>query len=146
MASASLEEARRLVDESSRIVVLTGAGVSTDSGIPDFRGPDGLWTKNPGAEEASDISVFVSAEGARKAFWRMMVSMRSDGRVPQPNAGHRALLHLEDTGKKKAAEAGHAERGWAPPSSRNICRVRGGSAWQHAGELLPFLRRTAPHR
>ncbi|CAE7300075.1 cobB [Symbiodinium sp. CCMP2592] len=68
MASDSLEEARRLVDESSRIVVLTGAGVSTDSGIPDFRGPEGLWTKNPGAEEASDISVFVSDEGARKVL------------------------------------------------------------------------------
>ncbi|CAE7204454.1 cobB, partial [Symbiodinium pilosum] len=94
-----LEEARRLVEASSRVLVLTGAGISTDSGIPDFRGPDGLWTKNPGAEEASDIGVFVSDENARKAFWRMMASLQSDGRGPKPNTGHRALLQLEEQKK-----------------------------------------------
>jgi NAD-dependent deacetylase len=43
----ALEEARRLIEEARQIVVLTGAGISTDSGIPDFRGPQGLWTRNP---------------------------------------------------------------------------------------------------
>src|SRR6185503_9192521 len=46
---------RRWIDESSRIVVLTGAGISTDSGIPDFRGPQGVWTNNPKAEKLSNI-------------------------------------------------------------------------------------------
>ena len=49
----SVSEATALVDRARRIVLLTGAGISTDSGIPDFRGPNGLWTKNPGAEKAS---------------------------------------------------------------------------------------------
>ena len=50
-----IQEARQILDTSSKIVVLTGAGVSTDSGIPDFRGPNGVWTKNPEAEKASNI-------------------------------------------------------------------------------------------
>eukprot|EP00928_Gymnodinium_smaydae_P048782 TRINITY_DN32659_c0_g1_i1.p1 TRINITY_DN32659_c0_g1~~TRINITY_DN32659_c0_g1_i1.p1 ORF type:complete len:271 (-),score=50.05 TRINITY_DN32659_c0_g1_i1:103-915(-) len=94
---ALLREAQDVVRASSRIVVLTGAGISTDSGIPDFRGPDGLWTKNPGAEDASDINVFLSNRNARQAFWRMIAMMRQDR--PKPNAGHRALVHLQDEGK-----------------------------------------------
>ncbi|MEE1565780.1 MAG: Sir2 family NAD-dependent protein deacetylase, partial [Acidimicrobiales bacterium] len=61
--------AARLVDASSRIAVLTGAGISTDSGIPDFRGPDGIWTKNPEAEKASDIRYYVSDPGIRRQRW-----------------------------------------------------------------------------
>eukprot|EP00930_Biecheleria_cincta_P076200 TRINITY_DN63414_c0_g1_i1.p1 TRINITY_DN63414_c0_g1~~TRINITY_DN63414_c0_g1_i1.p1 ORF type:complete len:267 (+),score=53.59 TRINITY_DN63414_c0_g1_i1:80-880(+) len=92
-----VQRAKGLVRAASRVLVLTGAGISTDSGIPDFRGPDGLWTKNPGAEEASDISIFRTDAGARKAFWKMMLMMRSIR--PEPNPGHRALLDLERQGK-----------------------------------------------
>ena len=45
-----VDDVRRLIDEAQQVVVLTGAGISTDSGIPDFRGPQGVWTKNPSAE------------------------------------------------------------------------------------------------
>ena len=52
---ALLDRARELIDGSEKILVLTGAGISTDSGIPDFRGPNGIWTKNPEAEKASNM-------------------------------------------------------------------------------------------
>ena len=55
------------IDESERITVLTGAGISTDSGIPDFRGPNGVWTKNPKAEKASNIQNFIADPEVRKA-------------------------------------------------------------------------------
>ena len=57
---SSLERARELIDASSRIVVLTGAGISTESGIPDFRGPKGVWTKNPEAEKMATIQHYMA--------------------------------------------------------------------------------------
>ncbi|MDW8467683.1 MAG: Sir2 family NAD-dependent protein deacetylase [Burkholderiales bacterium] len=63
-------EVRRWVDEARRVVVLTGAGISTDSGIPDFRGPQGVWTKNPLAERLSDIRCYMTDPEVRKASWR----------------------------------------------------------------------------
>ena len=64
---ANVRELTRCIDECERITVLTGAGISTDSGIPDFRGPNGIWTKNPEAEKASNIQNFVSDPEVRKA-------------------------------------------------------------------------------
>ena len=94
---AEIATARRLVGDASRIVVLTGAGISTDSGLPDFRGPNGLWTKNPEAEKASNIRFYVSDENVRKTNWRL----RAEGRLwanVHPNDGHRALLPLQERG------------------------------------------------
>lgn len=90
--------ANDLVSSAKSIVILTGAGISTDSGIPDFRGPDGLWTKNPGAEEASHIDVYQSSSAARAANWRMMLMFQGEAE-PQPNAGHRAIAALSKTGR-----------------------------------------------
>jgi NAD-dependent deacetylase len=91
---------RRWVDASSRIVALTGAGISTESGIPDFRGPQGVWTKNPTAERLSNIHDYMADRSVRVAAWI--------GRVDhpawhaEPNAGHRALVTLERRGKLHA--------------------------------------------
>ena len=52
--------AREALAKASRVVVLTGAGISTDSGIPDFRGPNGLWTKNPATEKASNLQHYLN--------------------------------------------------------------------------------------
>ena len=87
----------RWIDESERITVLTGAGISTDSGIPDFRGPNGVWTKNPKAEKASNIQNFVSDPEVRKASWRDRLDNRAWS--ADPNDGHRALVLLEKRNK-----------------------------------------------
>jgi NAD-dependent deacetylase len=85
---------------SSRIVALTGAGISTDSGIPDFRGPQGVWTKNPKAERLSNIHYYMSDPEVRRLSWQS----RLDHPAWQatPNAGHRALVDLERAGKLHA--------------------------------------------
>lgn len=79
------------------MVVLTGAGISTDSGIADFRGPKGLWTLDPAAEKASHIDNYVADPELRKRAWRTRTVALSAG--PQPNAGHRALVELEQSGR-----------------------------------------------
>lgn len=93
-------EVRRWVEEARRVVVLTGAGISTDSGIPDFRGPQGLWTKNPLAERLSDIRYYMADPEVRKAAWKSR--MEHPAWSAKPNRGHRALVALERRGRLHA--------------------------------------------
>jgi NAD-dependent deacetylase len=93
----SIANARAWIDASERVVVLTGAGISTDSGIPDFRGPDGVWTRNPEAEKMSTLQHYVADPDVRKRAWRSR--LETAGTPRQPNAGHRALVELERQGK-----------------------------------------------
>jgi len=98
--AAAAERARSWVDGAQRVVVLTGAGISTDSGIPDFRGPQGVWTKNPAAEKLSDIRYYMADPEVRKAAWRSRIE--HPAWRAQPNAGHLALAALERRGKLHA--------------------------------------------
>ena len=88
---------RQWIVEARRITVLTGAGISTASGIPDFRGPNGIWTKNPLAEKASNIQVYKSDENVRIAGWKASSDRRL--RSVEPNVGHLALVELERRGQ-----------------------------------------------
>jgi NAD-dependent deacetylase len=96
----AVENARGWVDESSRIVVLTGAGISTESGIPDFRGPQGLWTKNPKAEQLSNIHYYMADPEVRKLAWQSR--LEHPAWTATPNAGHLALVALERRGRLHA--------------------------------------------
>ena len=88
------------MNAAERVVVLTGAGISTDSGIPDFRGPNGVWTRDPAAEKLSDIRYYKADREVRKASWRARLTHPAWGAVP--NAGHLALVALERRGKLHA--------------------------------------------
>ena len=94
------ETARAWIGAAERVVVLSGAGISTDSGIPDFRGPQGVWTKNPKAEKLSDIRYYMSDPEVRRLSWQSRLE-HSAWRA-QPNAGHRALVELEKRGRLHA--------------------------------------------
>jgi len=95
-----LTRAGRLVERAAKIVALTGAGISTESGIPDFRGPQGVWTKDPRAERLSNIHYYMADPEVRKLAWRSRLDHPAWHAAP--NAGHRALVELERHGRLEA--------------------------------------------
>jgi NAD-dependent deacetylase len=95
-----IARARSLVDAAERVVVLTGAGISTDSGIQDFRGPQGLWTRNPLAEKLSNIHYYLADREVRKLSWQSRLN--SSAWAARPNPGHLALVELEKRNKLHA--------------------------------------------
>lgn len=143
--------AREVIADADRVVVFTGAGISTDSGIPDFRGPNGVWTKNPAAEKASNITYYLNEPEVREAAWQNRLTTPAWTAVP--NAGHQAIVELERRGQLHALvtqnidglhqKAGNAEekvvevhgtvwftRCWGcddrRPMEHALARVRGG--------------------
>lgn len=84
------------IADARRVTVLTGAGISTDSGIPDFRGPNGIWTKNPAAEKASTLQHYLADPEIRKVAWQNRLDMPAW--TAEPNTGHLALVELERRG------------------------------------------------
>jgi NAD-dependent deacetylase len=148
-----MHPARTWIANARRVVVLTGAGISTDSGIPDFRGPQGVWTKNPKAERLSDIRHYVADPEVRRLSWQSR--LEHPAWQARPNAGHLALVALEQRGTLHALitqnidelhqMAGHAPEkvievhgtmrkvmclacGWRGPMQETLARVRAGEA------------------
>jgi len=78
------------------VAILTGAGVSTDSGIPDYRGPNGLWRRDPEAEKLVTYEYYMGDPEIRRRSWRMR--RRSEALTAEPNAAHRAIVELERSG------------------------------------------------
>ena len=92
-----VERVGAMVRDAGAVTVLTGAGISTDSGIPDFRGPKGLWTLNPAAERLSSYDDYVRDPEVRRRAWQARKT--HPAWTAEPNAGHRALVELERAGK-----------------------------------------------
>ena len=85
--------AQEVLSAAQRVVALTGAGISTDSGIPDFRGPNGVWTKNPAAEKASNITHYLQDPEVRRAAWQSRLDAAAWS--AEPNRGHAAIVELD---------------------------------------------------
>ena len=92
-AEDALDTIAQWLRHADAIVILTGAGISTESGIPDFRGPQGVWTKNPAAEKTANLQNYIADPDIRRAAWQNR--LRSEIWDAQPNSGHLALAELE---------------------------------------------------
>lgn len=92
------DDLKRMVSEARRMVAFTGAGVSTESGIPDFRSPGGIWTRY----KPIDFGDFIASEDARRESWRRKFASDAVMRAATPNAGHRALARLVEDGRMSA--------------------------------------------
>lgn len=126
---AGTETAAELVQSAQRIVVLTGAGISTDSGIPDFRGPQGVWTKNPEAEKAATIQHYLGDPEVRRRAWLMRLDAPVWG--AEPNLGHRLVYELERRRQLHAlvtqnVDGLHHDAGHDPA---NVIEVHGTVRW-----------------
>lgn len=95
MNEESLQQLRRMLDDSRRLVVFTGAGMSTESGIPDFRSPGGIWTKIRPIE----FQDFMASEEVRRESWRRRASSGGTMEKAEPNSGHYAVARLYSRGK-----------------------------------------------
>ena len=92
--SEHIEQLKHLLTNCQRAVVFTGAGISTESGIPDFRSPGGIWSKH----QPVDFSDFIASADARRASWRLKLMFDADMKDAKPNLGHLAIASLVEQG------------------------------------------------
>ena len=126
-STPDIDQVAQWVRDAARITALTGAGISTDSGIPDYRGPNGVWTKNPGAERMSTLQDYVADPEVRRRAWQS----RRDHPVwsAEPNTGHQALADLEKTGKLVALVTQNIDGLHQRAGSTNVIEVHGTVHW-----------------
>jgi len=140
MSEAGLPEIARWVAAAGPldITVLTGAGISTESGIPDFRGPRGLWTTDPSSQRLFDYDAYVNDPQVRRAAWQLR--RVHPAWTAEPNAGHRAVAALEESGRLRAVitqniDGLHQRAGNCP---EHVLEIHGSL---HAVECLRCARR-----
>jgi len=124
MSSREVEVvARALIDAKGKAVAFTGAGISTESGIPDFRSPQGVWTKDPGAQERLSLNYFLSDPDESwqdyiERFYSLMIKAR-------PNIAHYALAKLEAMGLIEAVVTQNIDRLHHKAGSKNVIELHG---------------------
>jgi NAD-dependent deacetylase len=124
-----LAELARIIERARQAVVFTGAGISTESGIPDFRSPGGIWTKMA----PIDFSDFLASEEARRETWRRRFEADDTWRNAQPNRGHRAVAELVRRGTAAAVitqniDGLHQASG---VSAEQVIELHGNSTYAH---------------
>ena len=97
LVKPDIKRARDMIQAASSVVILTGAGVSTDSGVPDFRGPQGVWTKNPLAEKMSNIRYYMTDPEVRRLAWQSRLTHPALSAIP--NDAHNSIAAFEEAGK-----------------------------------------------
>src|SRR5437763_6936837 len=137
---------RAWIAAATRVVALTGAGISTDSGIPDFRGPQGVWTKDPQAEKQATLQHYVADPEVRRRAWR--ARLESPAWEAKPNDGHKALVTLERRGRlhtliTQNVDGLHQPAGSSPGNAIEIHRTLRQVVCLQCGERAPRERAVA---
>ena len=143
---ATIEEAAGWLRSAVSVVVLTGAGISTDSGIPDFRGPNGVWTKDPQAEKLASLQHYMASKDVRISAWKLREVHPSW--TAEPNPGHRALADLEAKGKldtliTQNVDGLHQIAGSSPDNTIEIHGTMREVVCMTCGERAPMQRALA---
>jgi NAD-dependent deacetylase len=120
-SSMDFNQAVELIAKSNRIVGFTGAGISTESGIPDFRSPNGIWANN----RIIEYQEFISSRAGRVESWRQKIAMWPEMRDAQPNAGHLAFAELERRGKLRAMITQNIDGLHQRAGSKNVIELHG---------------------
>ncbi|HLG46105.1 MAG TPA: Sir2 family NAD-dependent protein deacetylase [Reyranella sp.] len=144
-----IDRLREMIDGARRIVAFTGAGISTESGIPDFRSPGGIWTKY----QPIYFDDFMASEEMRREAWRRKFATDETMLKAEPNAGHRALAKLVEQGKMTAIITqnvdGLHQRSGVPESK--IIELHGNTTYAtcldcgHRHELEPIKKAFQAH-
>ncbi|AYY14070.1 NAD-dependent deacetylase [Actinobacteria bacterium YIM 96077] len=129
MEEATTRAVGRWLASADTVTVLTGAGISTESGIPDFRGPQGLWTKDPAAQAMFTIDNYLADPEVRRRAWQER--LHHPAWSAEPNAGHHALVDLERSGRLRAIvtqniDGLHQAAGSSP---ENVIEIHGTVHW-----------------
>jgi NAD-dependent deacetylase len=120
-SSKEIRKIAQIISESTRAIAFTGAGISTESGIPDFRSPGGVWSRY----QPVYFQDFLQSEDARRRYWQMKKEGYYEMKLAKPNDGHRALARLESAGKIIAVITQNIDGLHQDAGSRRVLELHG---------------------